>query len=97
MPWPPVGFADALGGSALLGLSVATSVAAILGWLAWSMLRWFAAHHRDLLRAIEAIFVALLPANAPSVRIEPSFALVRRPAAVFARAAKRGPPIVLSL
>ena len=60
--------ADIFGGSiAGLGLQLQCQVAIALGQMAWATLRWFAAYHRDLLRAIEAIFVDLFPAHVPEI------------------------------
>jgi hypothetical protein len=87
---------DALGGSAVFGLGLAASVAAVLGWSALAALRWLARWHRELLRAISAAFaVFVLPARARSLSIVRLSVRIGRPAAVLHRAAKRGPPASL--
>lgn len=88
--------ADIFGGSIALGLAVTVSVAIALGQMAWATLRWFAAYHRDLLRAIEAIFVDLFPAHVPEIAFARAVACAPRPCTVLSRAAKRGPPAFLS-
>ena len=90
------GLADVFGGSTALGFAVAVSAAIALGQMAWATLRWFAACHRDLLRAIEAIFVTLFPVRVPQIAFARTFAYAPQACAVLSRAAKRGPPAFLS-
>jgi hypothetical protein len=89
--------ADALGGSALLGLAVAVPVAGLLGWCAWRALRWVAATRDALLRAIGAIFsITVLPVRPSASHLGRVAVPVVRSSTVLRRAAKRGPPLFLS-